>query len=295
MSDITIILVTFNSAKIIKQSLERLNADKYDIVVVDNASSDDTCQIIATNFPKVKLIKDSQNIGYGRANNIALRDAKTEFALLLNVDALIEDETIDKIINLLKNNPQIAISSPIVYGAKLVDGKYVEGNRVLGLKKKKYVSEDENFYYNQFVTGAAMFLNMKVMPQVGLFDEGFFLYCEDNEICKRAIKKGYKTAIVKNTKFYHLNGGSSEISSTFSAKICWHKFGWSKLYYTQKIWGRPVAMVKSIRMILKFSLMILKDLIKTHQVGVINKAGMKGCFMYLVGFGAFDKNDNPRG
>lgn len=291
--DLTIILVTFNSAKIINQSLSSINADKYDVVVVDNASADNTAQIIEGNFPKVKLIRNSKNLGFGRANNIVLKDAKTEFALLLNVDALITDQTIDKIIHLLKQNPQVAISCPIVHSAKSFDGDKTQGIPFLRINKKRNYSEDNNFYYNQFVTGAGMFMNLELMRKVGFFDEGFFLYCEDNEICKRTIKKGYKTAIIKDTKLFHLSGQSSDSSG--SPKVSWHKFGWSKLYYTQRIWGRPVATLKAIRMILKLSIQMLKELINNGKASVQNIAAMKGCLAYIVGFGAFDRNDNPRG
>ena len=81
--DLTIIIVTFNSSEVIGKCLENLNADKYDILVVDNTSSDDTYKIVENSFPKVEIIRNNQNSGYGRANNIGLRRAKTEFALIL--------------------------------------------------------------------------------------------------------------------------------------------------------------------------------------------------------------------
>jgi GT2 family glycosyltransferase len=285
---LTIILVTFNSGNIIFEALSRLNFDKYNVVVVDNKSSDDTTKIISENFPRAKLVKNSKNIGYGRANNIALREVKTEFSLLLNVDASIEEACIDKVVGLLKQNSEVAISCPIIYSTQFDEG-------FLKIKKNRHYSEDDNFYYNQFVTGAAMFLNMHKMKKIGFFDERFFLYCEDNEICKRAIKMGYKTAIIKNIKCYHLGGKSSNLTDDERVRIYWHKFGWSKLYYTQKIWGRKVAILKAIRMILKFSFLMLKELIKTKKIDVAKKTATKACLAFLVGVKAFDSNDNPSG
>ena len=81
------------------------------------------------------------------------------------------------------------------------------------------------------------------------FDEGFFLYGEDNEICKRVVKKGFKTAIINDTKLLHIGNSSSKITNAESTKIYWHKFGWSKLYYTQKVHGTMVAKLKAIRII----------------------------------------------
>ncbi|MFT6332442.1 MAG: GT2 family glycosyltransferase [Lentimonas sp.] len=291
--NLSIILVTFNSAKIISSSLSRINFNKYNVFVVDNASLDETCSIVSKDFPEAVLIKNNKNIGYGRANNIALREAKSDFSLLLNADAFISEETIDKIVSSMSKNDQVAIAGPFVYGCSNVD---LENERLCtNIKKTRSFSEDDNFFFNQFITGAAMFMNMKIMRKINFFDEGFFLYGEDNEICKRAVKKGYKTAIAKNTKFHHLSGQSCDINQKTREKIIWHKIAWSKLYYTQKVHGIFIARLKAIRMILKFTLLIIKDLIKNRKISATNKSAFKGCIDFMVGLKAFDKNDNPRG
>ena len=86
---LTIVIVTFNSSEIIKQSLENIDCNKYLLIIVDNASTDNTVAVIESNFPSLKIIKNNKNIGYGRANNIALRQVETEFAMILNPDAFI--------------------------------------------------------------------------------------------------------------------------------------------------------------------------------------------------------------
>jgi hypothetical protein len=140
-----------------------------------------------------------------------------------------------------------------------------------------------------------MFLNMKIMRKIGFFDEGFFLYCEDNEICKRVIKKGFKTAIINDLKLLHIGNSSSKITKQESEKIYWHKFGWSKLYYTQKIHGSFIARLKAIRMILKFSIICAKELILNRKISTIKSQSLKGSIAYFIGLKAFDKNNNPRG
>ena len=291
--DLTIIFVTFNSAKIIKSALGRINFAKYEVMIVDNASKDDTVKIISKEFPKINLTKNKQNLGFSRANNIALRKVKTPFALVLNADAIINEKVIDRIIKVMKENQQIAMAGPFVYYA---ENENLENEQICThIKKSRHFSEDENCFFNQFITGAAMFMNMKLMKKIGFFDEGFFLYGEDNEIGKRVIKKGFKTAIVKDTKFHHLSGKSSEITEEERRKIIWHKFGWSKLYYTRRIWGIIPAYLKAIRMILKFSLLILRDFVKGRETSIVNKIALKGCVQFMFGIQAFDKNNNPRG
>ncbi len=295
-ANLTIIILTYNSSQLIKFCLQNINLNKYEIIIIDNASTDNTLEIISANFPQIKIIKNDQNIGYGRSNNIALRQTKTPFALLMNVDAIIDEEYIDKILNLIQQNQSIAIAGPMIYAGELTEGKIIKESLDTRInKKRRRYYEDQNFYFSQFITGAAMFLNMELMKKIGFFDEGFFLYCEDNEICKRVINKGYQTAIVKNTKAHHLSGKSSTVSPDEVYRIYWHRFGWSKLYYTEKVWGVVVGKLKAVRMILKFSAIYLKELILNGKVSTANKAALEGCLAYFIGIKAFDKNDKARG
>ena len=292
----TIIIVTYNSSQLIKFCLQNINLEQYRVILVDNASSDNTLEIVVNNFPQIAIIKLKQNLGYSRANNAALQVVKTDFALLLNVDAIIDAEEIDRIINLMQQNQEVAIAGPMVYGAQLVNGKIINETRCTkNSYDNKNCAEDKNFYFSGFVTGAAMFLNMKVMRKIGFFDEGFFLYCEDNELCKRALRKKYLVAVAKNSKFYHLSGKSTTLVQDEINRIYWHKFGWSKLYYTQKVWGRTVASLKAFRMIVKFSFLCLKDRIGGKKINIQNQMALRGCYSYLMGFGAFKQNGEARG
>ncbi len=105
--ELTVSILTFNSAKIIAECLSNFSEDafdKYEIFVIDNASKDNTLQIVKENFPKVQIIANKQNIGFGRANNIVLRNATTEFSLILNPDAFIEELEIEKCLEIFFSN-----------------------------------------------------------------------------------------------------------------------------------------------------------------------------------------------
>lgn len=295
MQNLSIIIATYNSEAIIYSCLESLNFEKYEVFIVDNASKDKTLEIATKNFPQVKIIKNDKNIGYGRANNKVLKQIDKDFALLLNADARITEENIEKIINFLEKNPNFALAGPVIYNCKIIDGKISDEKICTKPNKKDKLSQNRNYLENQFITGAGMFLNMKIMRKVGFFDEGFFLYCEDNEICKRVLKNGYKTAILKDTKLLHVGGNSSQISDLERARIYWHRLGWSKLYYTQKIHNSAIARLKAVRMILKYSIICLKELIKNQKASIHNIKALQGCLAYFIGIKAFDKNDNARG
>jgi GT2 family glycosyltransferase len=294
-NNLTIVIVTYNSEAIINNCLTNISFDKNEVFIVDNNSSDKTLEIVANNFPSVKIIKNNNNIGFGRANNIALAQTKNDFTLILNVDAQITEEDIEKTIAIMLQNPDIAIAGGIVHNCVVENNKIISFHpcpkNLEQLKKEK----PQEIYFNKFVTGAGMFLNMKIMRKIGFFDEGFFLYGEDNEICKRVVKKGFKTAIFNDTKLLHIGNSSSKITDAESTKIYWHKFGWSKLYYTQKVHGIIVAKLKAIRMILKFSIICAKELIVNQKIPAIKSQGLKGSIAYFIGLGAFDKNNKPRG
>ena len=294
-TNLTIIIVTYNSEAIIHNCLSNISPENNEVFVVDNNSSDTTVKIIAENFKTVKIIKNPNNLGFGRANNIALSQTKNNFALILNVDAQISPDDIKKTIEIMSQNPDIAIAGGVVHNCVIENNKIISSypcpKNLEQLKNKT----PQPIYFNKFITGAGMFLNMKIMRKIGFFDEEFFLYCEDNEICKRAIKNGYKTAIINDTKLLHIGSSSSKISTKESEKIYWHKLGWSKLYYTQKVHGKLIAKLKAVRMIVKFLIICGKEFALNHKISNTKLQGLRGSMAYFIGLKAFDENNQPRG
>ncbi|MBM3590696.1 MAG: glycosyltransferase family 2 protein [Alphaproteobacteria bacterium] len=296
-NNLTIIIITYNSSSMIKSCLDSVDLKLFKTIIVDNASSDDTCEIVVKYFPHLQIIKNPKNIGFGRASNIGLKNCNSDFALLLNVDARIESRDIIQTLKIMTDNPNIALAGNLVYNCKFQNGeiKNIEPcpKNIDQLHSK--IGYDEKFYLDRFITGAGMFMNMKIMRKLGFFDEGFFLYCEDNEICKRVKNHKFNTAIIKNTKLIHIGGTSSNISGEEVKKIYWHKFGWSKLYYTQKVHNKFFAQLKAIRMIAHFLMKISKQYLKNRQILLNDYQGYRGCIDYLKGYGAFDENDTARG
>ena len=295
-NQLTIIIATYNSSSLIYKCIKNIDLNLFKLVIVDNASSDNTIQIISQNFPQIKIIKNPKNIGFGRANNIALNHCDSNFALTLNVDARIDSIDIIKTLEVMNANQNIALAGNLVYNCKQDgDSEKIEMCKKNIQQLNDKTNDNEMVYLDRFITGAGMFMNMKIMRKIGFFDEGFFLYCEDNEICKRVKKFKYNTAIIKNTKLIHIGGKSSKISTEEMKRIYWHKFGWSKLYYTQKIHNKLIAHLKAIRMIVSFLIKISKHYINNRQILLPEYQGLKGCIDYLKGYKAFDINDNPRG
>jgi len=295
MNQLTIVIVTFNSAQIIASCLEKIN--NYNVIVVDNASSDQTCLIIKKNFPNVKLIENGKNIGYGRGNNLALKQVQTDYALILNPDAFIFAKDIDIIINELNLNKQIAIAAPLLLNQYPHNNQQI--NDQLTVANKNLISQHQGFSYNflavKYIIGAVVFLRMAVFRQIGFFDEKIFLYYEDDEITHRAIVNGYLAVIFPQAFAYHIGNGSSGSSLRILYKRFWHR-ALSKFYWKEKQKSKNKAIFSAIKMACSFLLRAMFFVLLFRQKAVVKNAGsFMGTMAYLFRLTAFDKNDNARG
>ena len=261
--------------------------------MVDNASSDNVVQVVETNFPQVKIIKLDKNIGYGRANNVALRLVETEFALILNPDAFIFEEDIEKILLQLQKKPQIALAAPLL----LPNYPALEDDKIKQLKiaESNLLKRCDEFLAVKYIIGAILFLRMKVFKEIGFFDENIFLYYEDDEISFRTVKSGYEAAIIPTAQGFHIGQGSSGNRLRNIYKRFWHR-ALSKLYWKQKQKGKFAAIKSAIRLIIVFFIKsIFYSTTFNPKKAVENFACLCGSSAFLIGLNAFDKNDNPRG
>jgi N-acetylglucosaminyl-diphospho-decaprenol L-rhamnosyltransferase len=289
MPNLTIIIVTFNSSQIIEKCLSHLNLSKYEVIIVDNCSQDNTAQIIETKFPQIKFLKNPKNSGYGRANNIALRQAKTDFALILNPDAFILEEDIEKILTVIKNNENVAIAGPLLLSQYPVSPEELDQK----LTRVKTASTEQLFkgYLKAGIVGAVLFMKMDILRKIGFFDENIFLYHEDGEICSRAINQNYQSIIIHDALAFHQEGTSSTPSLRNLYRRHWH-LSWSKSYCISKN-NRLYPVIRSgfIRLFNSFMCLVSFNTKKF----VSNFAAFLGCASFLIGLKAFRKDGTPRG
>jgi len=279
--DLTIIIVTFNSAEIIDKCLKSFDNSKYDVFVIDNNSSDNTIEIVKNSFGLVKVIENSKNLGFGRANNIGLNQAQTPFALVLNPDAQIRDIDIEICLNHLKNNPQIALASPNTLSSDSFEDEKI--------------THKEKITYCDFVVGGIMFMNLENVKKIGFFDEQFFMFAEDSIISDNSISAGFKNAIFNDAFALHIGGKSSTKTLKTHYRRFWH-LGWSKTKYKQKRKNKFNFYRSTLRIILiYFCQGIFYFLSRNKEKSVQKFAFCFGSFASLIGMKAFDKNDNPRG
>lgn len=202
MSKIAVIIVTYNGEKYIEKCIKSIYKSTVasTIFMIDNASSDQTVDI-AKKFEDIELIVSQTNLGFGKANNIAIKKAlKTGFEhlFLLNQDTWIAPNTIENLSENLQNNRYFGILSPLQYSANEVDlDKNFENNYKKGTKKNHILTEIP------FINAAAWMVTKSCFENVGFFEPIFSHYGEDRNFCDRAQYHGYKIGIVTNATIVH--------------------------------------------------------------------------------------------
>ena len=215
LDDITVIVVTYNSGHCIPALAESLSLLPH-VVIVDNASEDDIEERVARDLPNATLIRNSRNLGFGAANNIALRLAKTSHALLLNPDCLPTQEFFSGILNAAGSFPDAAIIAPhLIRRGGDIEVSYRWPNTHWASQGPAAAGPA----CVGFVCGAAMLFNLRVMDDTGFFDERFFLYYEDEDLCQRVFMKKKQIVLVPDVKVQHLSRSSVRGPSPYRSEF----------------------------------------------------------------------------
>ena len=212
---ILVIIVTYNGSKWVDKCFNSLRESTIplEVLVVDNLSKDGTVQKLKDNFPEVEVIESTDNLGFGRANNVGFDkviDKNYDFAFLLNQDAWIKPDTIE---NLLKgyNNSElknIGILSPVHLSG---DGKsvdfgfqhYLSPINTQDFLSDLYLNKMQEYYETNFVNAAAWLIPKQTIESIGGFDPVFMLYGEDDDFVNRTKRAGFKLYVVPNAIINH--------------------------------------------------------------------------------------------
>src|SRR5690554_249484 len=186
----------------------------FEIIVVDNDSQDESEKIITSQFKDVKWIQSNYNSGFGRANNMGLKEAKGKYILFLNSDMILRENTLNICFSEIEANEKIGVLSCVLYNedGSLQRSKFFHVanfkeilKRNLLIDKLYKIKEKEL----KAVIGAFMFMPKKVLDKVGGFDPDFFMYSEELELCKRIRNAGYTISQTEKTSAIHKHGGST--------------------------------------------------------------------------------------
>jgi len=202
--------VNWNAKAYLKGCLESILSQSFtdfEIILVDNASSDDSVNFVKDNFPQVKIIQNKNNVGFAEGNNTGIENSKGEIIVLFNPDAVADKDWLSILIRVLQSSKRIAAVTGKMY---YLGDKYGK-NAVFCTWSKidPYSATPYNFSNNEpvskvdYLSGAAMAIKKDILENVGLVDSGYFLYFEETDLCARMIRAGYDLMYVPSAIVWH--------------------------------------------------------------------------------------------
>ncbi len=233
---ISIIIANYNGQEFLADCLESILKSDYsdfEVILVDNNSTDDSVEIIRNQFPQAKLIINKKNLGFSRANNIGIEQASGDAYLLINNDTIIKPDLVKVLSNELFSSEKIGIVGPKIYflekGKDLENQKTIwfAGGKIDWQKAKSWhISRNKDDYKDEkkevdFITGCTLMIKKEVVEKIGLLEKKFFAYYEDADWCQRAKKAGYKVLYIPFGGVWHLKSAtaSRHIFNKNSSKI----------------------------------------------------------------------------
>ncbi len=247
IKDITIVIASFKSEKKIKDCLNSIDKQAK-VLVIENSNNLSFKENLEKEFSNVECVLAGANIGYGSANNIGLKKVKTKYALILNPDATLHSSALENFIKTTEKIYDFAIMAPYIQEEK---DKFDKKNDLKNISPVEVGN----------VKGFAMFLNISEFREVGFFDENFFFYFEEIDLCKRLINHGKKIYLIPEIKIDHGGGFSHDQSISVEMELSrnWH-WMWSTFNYHKKYKG---FFVSFFIILPKMSSAIIKVLIYT--------------------------------
>jgi GT2 family glycosyltransferase len=246
---LSVVIVSFKSDHVIHDCIKSIS-DQIKIIVVDNSNDEKFKENIEKKYNNVECLLSSSNLGMGSGNNFGLKHVKTDYAMVLNPDVVLEKDTIQEIINEAKAINSFALLAPLSDDTRYPNYK---------VNKKTLPGVRDNIPFKvRSVDGFAMLLNLKKINKIdnfknyNYFDENFFMYLENDDLCKRLIDHNENIYIVPKSKIKHLGakGVNHEFKHEVELSRNWHWI-WSKFYYNKKHFGYFVAFINGFPIFLK--------------------------------------------
>lgn len=254
-NDLSIIIVSYNTKKLLYDCLhsiyEQTKNITFEVIVVDNNSNDGSQEMVKQNFKQVRLISNGENKGFAVANNQAIKYASGKYFLLLNSDTVILDFAITTSFKFLEQNENISIlgckqlnsdlsHQPSCRSFPTLWNLFVESTFLYIPFKRSRIFGSYHMTHFDYTTlmpvdvvmGAFMMIRKKVVDQIGLFDEEYFMYAEETDFCFRAKNHGFKTFYYPNAKIIHHGGGSTHNKPLFFQQIHQAQLLYIKKNYT---------------------------------------------------------------
>ena len=265
-NQITIVITTYKSQVKINKCLASINK-KYKVIIIENSNNESFKKKIEDEFSNVECILSEQNLGYAKGNNLGLSKVKTLYALIINPDAVLYENTIEKFLYRANKIKDFAIIGPAIQDEKNLSNNLTEFTEVNSVK------------------GFAMFINISQFKDIGFFDENFFIYLEEIDLCKRLRINNKKIYVDPDILIDHQGGSSHDEMYNFEMELSrnWH-WMWSTFYYNKKYKGYLLSITyvfkKIISSILKYLFYLL---VFNKKKKLIYKYRLSGLYNSIIG------------
>ena len=278
MKNLTVVIVTYKTPeKIILDCLRSIDS-KIKVLIVENSENFKHKKQILSQFSNVEVLCTGKNLGYGAGNNYGIKSAQTDYILILNPDVICAKDFFSNIIDLIFKTEDFSI----IGCQYLHDDIFMPAGFFDEKKNNKFVKDFRNNNIKslskvEWVTGCSMLLNLKKFKTKDIFDQDFFLYFEEFDLCKSIIKTGGEIYTSSKLKIHHLGFksslGENEIENLNAINIKdWH-YMWSSFYFYKKNYGYTYALIKLLG---KF----LRSLFKMIFYSITFKKNLKNKYLY---------------
>ncbi|HEX2973908.1 MAG TPA: glycosyltransferase family 2 protein [Tepidisphaeraceae bacterium] len=283
--DVSILIVSYNTREMtlacLRSVYEQTHGISFDVLVVDNDSHDGSAEAIAEQFPQARLIRPGKNIGFAAANNLAARQATGEYLLLLNPDTVILDGAIQKVLAFAKTHPEAGIvGGRTFFGDGSLNYNSCHGRPTpwsllcmgLGLsslfRRSRFFNPESLGAWKRdsvkavdAVTGCFLLIRRDLWMHLEGFDESFFMYGEETDLCWRAREQGYKCLIDAEAKLIHYGGASEKVRADKMIRLFR-----AKTHLFQKHWNQHMVWF-GVRMLdlWAFSRMVVLSVLRRIQ------------------------------
>lgn len=264
---VSFLIVNYKVADLVHQSIQSIEEHvktPYEIIIVDNASEDGSVESLMGYYDHTRVIASERNLGFGAGNNLAYKYAKGEYIFLLNPDTLLTDDSVDRMIAYLKNSSTTGLVAPKLlyedgtlqrsirkfysYYGSLIDNRFMNPIIARFPQITKWLPgliDHNKSQQIEWAKGAALLIKREVIEQIGLFDEDFWIYGEEMDLCYRIGEAGWDKIFLNSCSIIHLEGKSTIQSSTrmflmnYKGMYLFLKKHFSRktlLQYHQRVW-----------------------------------------------------------
>lgn len=272
LPELSIIIVNFNDKPYLEECLSSIEENTqnldFEILIVDNNSSDGSQEFIKQNYPNIKLITNEENVGFAKALNRGLRESKGEFFLFLNTDTVVYPNALSPLLKELKTNPGIGAIGPallrgenayqVSFGKSVSFASQIFQKYFLNPFYKLRLKSSQKRKEVGWLSAACFMTRREILEDVDLFDENFFLYFEDIDLCYRIRKKGWNLLFLPQARVFHKGGTSTRLDKVSSR----FEYRRSQLYFYQKHNSKVSLFLLRVYFVLNFGFIQLWGFLK---------------------------------